>query len=218
MARTIARYVEDGWVRAGETWTYASATTFTISGDKTGKYGKGDKIKLTQTTVKYFYIVAVAYSAGTTTVTITGGNDYTLANASITSPYFSKVSGPQGFPEWFSYTPTWTGFSAAPGDLVFKISGRTCIVYFPTALGTSNAATFKATLPVASSTEGGALVVPVPVHDNGAWPSAMGVAGLNLVTTEVWFGINATTIAGNAFAGFTGSGNKGVTGYITYQI
>ena len=35
---------ENGWTPAGETWTYASPTTFTISGDKTSKYQKGDKI------------------------------------------------------------------------------------------------------------------------------------------------------------------------------
>lgn len=41
----------DGWIPAEETWTYASADdptfTFTISGDKTGKYSVGMKIKLT---------------------------------------------------------------------------------------------------------------------------------------------------------------------------
>jgi hypothetical protein len=41
----------------------------------------GDKIKLTQTTVKYFYIVGVA----NTLLTVTGGSDYTVANAAITN-------------------------------------------------------------------------------------------------------------------------------------
>jgi hypothetical protein len=89
----------DGWISAGETWTYASATTFTISGDKTGKYQRGDKIKLTQTSVKYFYVTNVSYSSPNTTVTVNGMNLYTLADATITNPYYSKMETPQGYPD-----------------------------------------------------------------------------------------------------------------------
>jgi len=93
---------ENGWIPAGETWTYASADsptfTFTISGDKTSKYSVGMKIKLTQTTVKYFIITAISYSSPNTTVTVYGGTDYTLANATITNPYYSTMKAPQGFP------------------------------------------------------------------------------------------------------------------------
>ena len=88
-----------GWIPAGETWTYASATTFTISGDKTSKYQKGDKIKLTQTSAKYFRITDISYSTPNTTITIDGMNLYTLANATITNPYYSKMENPQGFPQ-----------------------------------------------------------------------------------------------------------------------
>lgn len=92
----------DGWVAAGETWTYASADdptfTFTVAGvDLTGKYQPGQRIKLTQTTAKYFIITKVAFSTDTT-ITIYGGTDYDLANASITSPYWSPVKAPFGFP------------------------------------------------------------------------------------------------------------------------
>lgn len=87
-----------GWIEAGETWTYASAITFTITGDKTAKYSAGMKLKLTQTTAKYFIIMKVEYSAPNTTVTIYGGTDYTLADAAITSPYYSTQKSPHGFP------------------------------------------------------------------------------------------------------------------------
>lgn len=91
-----------GWVPAGETWTYASADdptfTFTVAGvDLTTKYSAGMRIKLTQTTVKYFIITAVAFSTDTT-ITVYGGTDYDLANEAITSPYFSTQKAPQGFP------------------------------------------------------------------------------------------------------------------------
>lgn len=93
----------DGWISAGETWTYASADdptyTFTIASDVTGKYSAGMKIKWTQTTVRYGIITAVsAFSGGNTTITLYGGTDYDLDNAAITSPYYSMVKAPQGFP------------------------------------------------------------------------------------------------------------------------
>lgn len=93
---------ENGWIPAGETWTYNSADdptyTFTISGDKTSKYSAGMRIKLTQTSVKYFIITAVSYSSPNTTITVYGGTDYDLANATITNPYYSTQKAPQGFP------------------------------------------------------------------------------------------------------------------------
>jgi hypothetical protein len=91
-----------GWMFFGTTWTYASASapefTFTIVGDFSAVLYAGMKIRLTQTTIKYFIITKVAFSAGTTTVTIYGGTDYTLANAAITLPYYAMVRVPSGFP------------------------------------------------------------------------------------------------------------------------
>lgn len=91
-----------GWTAAGEDWTYASADdptyTFTIMGDQTTKYQQGDRLKLTQTTEKYFIITAISYTAPNTTVTVYGGTDYDLANAAITDPYYSKLRSPRGFP------------------------------------------------------------------------------------------------------------------------
>jgi hypothetical protein len=145
----------DGWSASGETWTYATATTFTISGDLTTKYSKGDKIKLTQTTVKYFYIINVVHTAGTTTITITGGSDYTLANAAITSPYFSKVQTPNAFPHWFNATPTFTGFSTDPAAVVnrFRIEANMVLwVHSENTNGTSNATGFTISLPITAAT------------------------------------------------------------------
>lgn len=91
-----------GWILSGETWTYASADapsfTFTITGDKTTKYYAGMRVKLTQTTDKYFIITKVSYSAPNTTVTIYGGTDYTLVDATISSPKYSREKAPAGFP------------------------------------------------------------------------------------------------------------------------
>lgn len=107
----------DGWSQVfGETWTYASPTTFTVAGDVSTAYQKGDKIKLTQTSVKYFVVAATSvFSAGVTTVTVTGGSDYTLANAAISSQFVSRSLVPEGFPLFFTYSPS---FSAS-GSMTF---------------------------------------------------------------------------------------------------
>lgn len=121
----------DGWLDPNETWTYASATTFTVSGDVTTKYPVGTKLKLTNSSTKYFYVTTTSYSAPNTTVTISGGSDYTLSNTTISANYYSYATTPQGFPQWFNFTPSWTSNGTAPAigngtlDGRFSMSGRT---------------------------------------------------------------------------------------------
>lgn len=123
-----------GWLEANETWTYASATTFTIAADMTGRYQVGDKIRLKQGgAYKYFYIISASYSAPNTTVTIEGGTSYTLANAAITDNYFSKAATPNGFPASFAYTPTLTSgtgtLTSASATGKFTITGAVMDVW-----------------------------------------------------------------------------------------
>jgi hypothetical protein len=95
--------VSSGWIPSTATWSYSSADAPVfvafVNANMTGILTVGMRVKLTQTTAKYFIIHAVgAYSGGNTLVTLYGGTDYTLANAAITSPYFSPVKIPFGFP------------------------------------------------------------------------------------------------------------------------
>ena len=90
----------NGWIEA-DAMTYVTADdptfTVTITGDQSAKYSVGMRIKLTQTTPKLFIITGVAVATDTT-LTLYGGTDYDLANAAITSPYYSPVKAPLGFP------------------------------------------------------------------------------------------------------------------------
>ena len=102
-ARLRRRGGGGNWSADANTWTYSSADapTFVISinADMTAMLTVGCKIKLTQTTVKYFIVTVVgAYSGGVTLVTVYGGTDYTLANAAISSPNYSYAKSPTGFP------------------------------------------------------------------------------------------------------------------------
>lgn len=146
---TVEDIIADGWYPAGATWTYASATSFTVAGDYSGILVQGVKIKLTQTTVKKFSVTSSDYSSPNTTVNITAGDDYTLVNAAITEPYYSLFEAPEGFPETFSWTPTFTGFSADPtGTHKFRILPHGMYVDVQhSSNGTSNANTFYFTPP-----------------------------------------------------------------------
>lgn len=155
--RSDASFLEyTGWRNANETWTYASATTFTVPSTAAArKFSVGDKVKLFQSGWKYFYVTGVS----STTVTINGGSSYTLANAAIQYPHVSKAETPLDFPQWFSWTPTLSGrFTDGDWtkDCKFQQVGK--IVFFRLSLtatdatpmaGASGQATF--TLPVAST-------------------------------------------------------------------
>lgn len=88
----------NGWLPLSATLAYSSADspTFiaTTSADLTSFIGPGDKIWLTQAGSLYFIVTAIT----ATTITLYGGTGYTLTNAAITLPYFSKERSPIGFP------------------------------------------------------------------------------------------------------------------------
>lgn len=147
---------DTGWREVTDSWTYASATTITVPTDATTKYSVGDKIRLTQSTVKYFYITGVT----TTILTINGGTDYTLTNAAISDISYSKACTPVGFPQTFAWTPTWANWTigSATVDAKFSMTGkvvnfRIAVTLSSTTVGT--APTF--TLPVTSVTVSAAM-------------------------------------------------------------
>lgn len=136
---TVKSY--DGWITSPDTWVYASATTFTIAGvDRTAQFPIGTKIKLTQTTLKYFYVTAAAFSTNTT-ITLSGGSDYSLANAAITSPTYSYETTPQLFPQSFAYTSTIANLTLGNGTSVgsFQVIGRQVFFRWTFTLGSTSA-------------------------------------------------------------------------------
>jgi len=104
----------DGWVDdSANAWTRTADTTFTVVGDRTAVFGKGTRLRVTDTTTKYFVVVASSHAAGTTTVTITGGTDYVLA-ADPTAQAYSYAANPQEYPDWFAYACAWTALTTDP--------------------------------------------------------------------------------------------------------
>ena len=121
----------DGWTSANETWAYASATTITVPAGAASKYAVGDKIKWTQTTVRYAYIIAVA----DTVLTVTGGVGYPVSDATISENYYSHAETPIGFPQSFLltspvFTSSGTDFTNQPTSaFYFKINGKEIYVW-----------------------------------------------------------------------------------------
>ena len=181
-----ALYRANGWVPGSGTWTYASASTVTVPASDAACMSVGTKIWLTQTSSKYFYVTGVSG----TTITVNAGSDYTVANASITSPYFSNVSSPFGFPTQFNFAGAATGFSSTTvaiyrlsmvGNLVTLVCGVS---------GTSNGTGFTITAPITSKNTTSmfwqtALVV---ASNNGANLTAAGRAYIANNTTAVTIG------------------------------
>jgi parallel beta-helix repeat protein len=206
----------DGWVFDGDqTWTYASSTSFTVSGDQTGTFTPGTRIKLTQSaTVEYFVVTSSSYSSPNTTVNITGGSDYTLANSAISANAHSYAANPQGYPTAFNYTLTYTGFSANPSTIEAKfwVVGRTCTVQIATGNGTSNSTAFTINAPI-NSASGLDVRVNGQVADNGndlVTPGMMRLTGSSS-TINIYKDGTFTN-------GFTTSGVKAAYFTMSYQF
>lgn len=216
-----ARATTDGWTASSDTWTYASASSFTIAGvDRTTTFTKGTRLKFTNSTLKYAVVASSSFSTDTT-VNILTTTDYVIANAAISSPYYSYQVSPQGYPTWFSITPTTSnmgGFSAISGYLWrWKVEGSGCTMVF-NIQGTSNAASLTLTAPVACTSASAGVDFLVAVVDNGTWQSSPGVLDVPSATATFVVGKTIGSIAGGTYAGFTSSGTKGVNGQLTYQF
>ncbi len=212
--------LQDGWIDdTAETWTYVSGSgggtaSFKITGtDVSAKYTVGTRIKLTQTTVKYFVVIAVAFSTDTT-VTITAGSDYTLANAAISVNYHSYGANPQGYPGWFNFAAAVTGWAATPTVVSrFSIVGRICAIEI-TITGTSNATTATATLPATSGASAPTMRIPAgQITDNGSAKTVVGRGVLNASATTLTFGLDLVTTGG-----FTATGTKAISIGFIYEI
>lgn len=189
----------DGWQSAGETWTYASASTFTVSGDQTSKYAAGTRLKFTQTMVKYAVVVSSSYSSPNTTVTIAVNTDYTIEDTAISANYYSYAGNPVGYPKYFNYSPTTTNITLGNGTLTcfFSMSPSrvvNAVIYLKFGSTTSFGGLIFMTLPIAVElfTTGLQANIGTVYAENFA---TLGYEGLARATdsTTLWFGVVTTS-------------------------
>jgi hypothetical protein len=106
----------DGWQKETATWTRTGNHTFTVSGDVTATYRKGAKARYKDGgSYEYGVIFSSSYSAPNTTVTLITNSDYAMAAATITDTYLSYIDNPEGFPQWFNYSPAISGSGGSAG-------------------------------------------------------------------------------------------------------
>ena len=211
----------DGWITIPHTLVYVSASSFKITGvDVTSLFTKGARIKCTNNTLKYWVVAGSTFSTDTT-VTILTTTDYVVENTAISSPYYSYQVNPQGYPTWFNITPTTSnlgGFSSVAGYIwKWRVEGSSCTMIIHVQ-GTSNSASFTITAPVANVSQSTTSDYVIAVLDNGTWAASPGVLGVPSATATLLVGKTIGSIASGVYAGFTGSGTKGVNGQITYQF
>lgn len=167
-----------GWIKVSGSWSYASATTINVPSGATSIYQKGDKIRIKQGgSYKYFTIVTVA----TSLLTVTGGTDYTVANAGITDMYYSKSASPIGFPDFFNYTPIWdanSGVNPAIGNGtltgMFRVEGTICHVRIHMLFGStstygSGGAVYRLSLPISPNSGVTEQFLPAWIGDSSPW-------------------------------------------------
>jgi len=212
-AEAVEGLAADGWVAwdQPDDWVYVSPNSLIISGNHTEILSKGTRLMLMQTTLKFFVVVGSSFGGGSTTVTITGGDDYSLANAAITDNFYSYVANPQGYPGTFDWSASCnpTGFSSLTTEQVrFSVVGNVCLLDFFID-GTSNATTLTFTLPFAPSQ---LRRTPCRGTDNGALQ--LDVASLALSVSSTTADV-AKTFQGT---GWTASGNKAVIGTVSFEF
>lgn len=198
---------QTGWIPSPLTWTYASASSFTVAGDVTAILTKGTYLKFTQTTTKYAVVASSSYSSPNTTVNIIVNTDYTIANAAISNPYYSYAANPQGWPGWFNYNPTRFGYSTLPVSCVYRyaINGRLChLVIRESAPGISNSSTTTYTLPITAATiTNGYWAGPCAVMDNGVLQTSPGILGIisgeNILRVYKNYAFNSLSSSGNKY-------------------
>lgn len=172
----------DGWINDFDTWECTTAgvagslnangsinvapvsAIFRIVGvDRTATFVKGLKVKYTQTTVKYGYVLSSVLSGSDTIVTMTPNASYIMGLSSgtaITSPAFSFEDSPSGFPDSMAFVGAVTAVAGAftniTASLVYSMKGTRTILnasVLYTDIGTATTGT-RVPLPTNASSSG----------------------------------------------------------------
>lgn len=205
--------LETGWMQADTalTMAYVSASSFTIVGDFTGVLGKGDKIKLTNASTKYFYVSSTSYGGGLTTVNVLGGTDYVLASGAVSGLYYSHADNPVNFPTSFTYSPGIGGLASggtSAKTAQFSIRGGRCYVdgQFSCGTATYSGAVFSLAAPIAAKAGTGLA------HQGSVWATDAGTSQI----FGVCYLLPATTdinllLGGSGFPTQQAAGNYPIT-------
>jgi hypothetical protein len=190
-----------GWIPISVNPVYVSATSMVFNGiDLTGILKSTVKFKYFQGGVwKYGYVASTNLASGNTTVNFVANSNFSVANAGISAARFSYQTPPD-FPCWFTWAPTFSGYSSGPsGVMLFSIEGRKTNLILDIA-GPSNGIALTMTLPVLPTA---GASIKLRVVDNGAVLASVGY--LSILTGN----LTATAYPALNGGNWTGANNKG---------
>lgn len=163
----------DGWIKVNPGITRVSNHVFRINGiDWTSISQPGMKIKYYEGggSAEYGVVSSSTYGGVNTAVNLITNTDYAMA-ANPDTLYYSYLENPAGWPGWFNWAPTITGYSVLPATTMYRwqAQGRTIkLAIQETVNGTSNAGATTYTLPVtAAAVTNGAWGGNARIVDNG---------------------------------------------------
>lgn len=188
-----------GWVNPEITPTYSSVSgqvgVITVPSDATTLFEVGDKIRFKQGGgYKYFYVTAVT----STSLSITGGSEYTLTNAAITDFWASKATSPVDWP--LASTIYLTVTEAATTNFDLNVSKMQIVTL-----------TANRTFSVSNAKKGDAFVVAIKQGGSGSY------------TVTWWGSINwvdgsaptlTTTVGKTDYVGFVYDGTNYAGGLV----
>jgi len=220
-----------GWTSSAS-MVYASSDApnyvVTMTGDKSGIYQAGQRVKLTlDNTIRYFIVTKVETS-GSTALTLYGGTDYVLSASPISNPYYSLVKAPFGFPldptKWtIEYSDissreqgspangTWYNINSASISVpigIWKIEYQVGIFGYK---GTAAEMDFNVSLSISGSTPSDMQLTGYVYHNNvsyfGGWVNRNKSIA---VTTKTTYYLISMSLAGTIVA-LQNRGDKGTT-------
>lgn len=149
---SLANTNTDGWTSDSSTWVYDSANTFKITGsDKTNIFTQGTRIKCTNNGQTYYGTVEYSEFSTDTVVTLIPNSDFSLNNSTISSPFYSYQLSPAGYPGYFKFVPSVTGFSSTTAlEAEYYVTGNMITVDYGIQ-GTSNASNFIVSTPAGAN-------------------------------------------------------------------
>lgn len=183
-----------------------SASSFKLRGDRTATFTSGCRIRWQEATGTYKYgqVMSALTSGGDTTVSLIPNADYSMSINPLTIDY-SYAATPPGWPIWFNWTPTITGFSSNPTNGVYRYAPFGTLIFITireATNGTSNNASHTHSLPIQASAANGNDVWRVVGASTNSGTTAGAIGQIVSGGTTMADGVSFTSTV------FTASGNS----------
>ncbi len=210
----------DGWI-ADSPWVRLSNTAFMNNGDNTLKFRKGLKLRFVDGSgsTKYGVVGSSGFTSGSvTTINLIPTTDY-IISGSISNSYYSPIENPEGWVDWFNWSPTRqvNEYSANPTLTVYKwraTNKKLELMWREGANGTAGSATTNTlSLPVVATTITNAAWVGAHFYTDG------GVGAANMGGAQIFSAgtlINLFTATGSG-AWTPSLGKRSQNGFVTYE-